>query len=225
MGNCICGGGALADDRDTSWDTAGREVRRDVITHAAPRYRDERWSQFSSSPDSPAMRGTRPVFSLTGVAPRRPPTSPRWHTVHWVDYQSGAAASATASMPGEVCRTTGMDLCLAVAVGGEKEPESPGDLPAHARLFHVLPENARAGRDVARYIDELQRSGYHVRAAVRGADTGSASSKARLAAIRDVLAHYEVPIELEIADRETGEALGTLGVGIDADGRLEFLAT
>lgn len=219
MGNCICGGGTLAADHSEFRQPAQRGAVNPQPYGSAPRYRDERLSALAAgqgSPPAPRM------FSLSGMAARRPATSARWHTVHWIDYEASEATSADATEPGEICRTTGLDLCLAIAVGGEKVPDFVGEPPAQARLFHILPGNDRAGFQVARYVAGLQRAGYRLQAAIHGGDVASASSLHQLRALRDVLAHWDVPIVLDLAGRAPCAMPGTLSVGVDTDGRLEF---
>jgi hypothetical protein len=153
---------------------------------------------------------------------RRPPPPPGWSNVTYVDTQAvGKAATAGTSSPGRLCLTYGLDLCFAVAVGGEKHSED--GVAADARIFHVQPENLTAGLEIARYVKDLQNSGYTVQAEVAGGDASSHSSQDRLEAVVDVLQNFGVNPKLRGTDRETGESARALGAGIDEHGCLEFV--
>ncbi|UWE19022.1 XopAF/AvrXv3 family type III secretion system effector [Herbaspirillum huttiense] len=132
---------------------------------------------------------------------------------------TGSPATTGTSKTGVLCMTDGLDLCFAVAIGGEK---TSGEPAAKVRVFHVMPANENAQRDIRIYAQQLKREGYSVRAAIHGGDSSSASSNRRLGAVDATLEGLEVPIDFH----ETGaggEGNGALGAVIEAGGRIRFV--
>jgi hypothetical protein len=227
MGNCLRGGHVSTDARRDSGTPYSAHGRLQHAPAARPTHRpqtsydhagDGRWEGLASHrPDH------HPV-SLSGMAARRPLPPRGWQQVTYVDQQAvGAAATAGTSTPGQLCLTYGLDLCFAVAVGGEQASDEL-DLPtADARIFHVQPANYRAGLEIGRYVRELQEQGYAVSAQIAGGDTASESSQARLGAVVDVLQSFGVEPVLRATDRQTGEEVRALGAGVDQHGRLQFV--
>ncbi|MEP9687781.1 XopAF/AvrXv3 family type III secretion system effector [Xanthomonas perforans] len=133
--------------------------------------------------------------------------------------QPAVTASTGTSKPGVLCMTDGMDLCVGVAVGGEKPSQNAGK----ARVFHVMPENRRAQWEIKSYIESLRSQGYAAKAAIPGGDSSSRSSVSKIQAIEATLGAMDVPIEFSSTGAGANNGNGPLGAVVEENGTVRFV--
>ncbi|MBV6843729.1 XopAF/AvrXv3 family type III secretion system effector [Xanthomonas euvesicatoria] len=130
-----------------------------------------------------------------------------------------ATASTGTSKPGVLCMTDGLDLCVGVAVVGEKPSENKGK----ARVFHVMPENRRAQWEIKSYIEGLRSQGYAVKAAIHGGDSSSRASVSKVDAIQATLGAMDVPREFSRTGAGASNGNGPLGAVVEENGTVRFV--
>jgi len=110
-----------------------------------------------------------------------------------VDFSSQGVESQTITGRGQSLRTTGLDLCTGVAVGGVRRGSDGSVISSSASVFHLLPGVRRPGLDVARKINSLRSEGYEVDAYVTGGDSTSHAAKQQREAMEAMLQGMDVP--------------------------------
>ncbi|PPU95261.1 hypothetical protein FZ025_09700 [Xanthomonas hyacinthi] len=116
--------------------------------------------------------------------------------------------------------TDGMELCVAVAVGGESQTKGKGK----ARVFHVMPENRMAQWEIKDYIQKLKKDGYTAKVAIHGGDNTSDASMKKIMAINTVLQQLSVPVEFSaVGDGCKANGNGPLGAVVEEDGSVRFV--
>ncbi|WP_146749329.1 XopAF/AvrXv3 family type III secretion system effector [Paracidovorax anthurii] len=143
------------------------------------------------------------------LSPRKP--------IKGIGYSSKANEVATTgtSQAGVLCLTDGLGPCVAVALAAEHS-----DGKAKARIFHIAPHNHLL--PVARYVKQMEKDGYEVRAALHGGDNDEPVSRRKADEVRALLRGLGVPVQIE----DTGGGMdgnGSLGAVVEDDGTARFV--
>lgn len=112
-----------------------------------------------------------------------------------VDFSAQGVESQTISERGQSLRTTGLDLCTGVAVGGVRRGTDGSVASSSASVYHLLPGVRKPGLDVVRQINSLRSDGYEVSAYVTGGDNTSQAGLQQRAAMEAMLTGMDVPYQ------------------------------
>lgn len=122
------------------------------------------------------------------------------------------------------CFTEGLDVCSAVAIGGEKVADGNHRLPgAKVRVFHVFPYNVNVSETISAYVTQLRNEGLTVKAAAYGGDSAYDYSVAASENLRAVLRELSIPVEFdEMCDKRPDRISSLLGAVIRDDHSVQF---
>ncbi|NRO95166.1 hypothetical protein GWC77_04335 [Paraburkholderia sp. NMBU_R16] len=110
-----------------------------------------------------------------------------------VDFSSQRVESQTITERGRSLRTTGLDLCTGVAVGGIRRGSDGSVTSSSASVYHLLPGVRKPGLQVAAQINSLRSEGYEVSAYVAGGDSTSQAGMQQREAMEAMLRGMDVP--------------------------------
>lgn len=139
-------------------------------------------------------------------------------------FNSPPATTGTSQL-NTLCLTDGLQVCNAVAIGGEKingDVRLPG---SKVRVFHINPNNSDVREALSRYVTKLRQDGLQVKAAAYGGDSRDEGSMAIAEGVRTSLDQLTVPMEFdEMCDKRAGD-LSMMGAVIDDDHKVQFVTS
>lgn len=134
-------------------------------------------------------------------------------------------ATTGTSQLNTLCLTDGLQVCNAVAIGGEKIQDGANRPGSKVRLFHVTPHNSGVRETLSRYVAKLRQDGLQVKAAAYGGDSRDEGSIAIANEVRTTLDQLNVPVEFDkMCEKRDGD-LSLMGAVIDNDHKVQFVTS
>ncbi|WCM90582.1 hypothetical protein [Acidovorax sp. NCPPB 3576] len=139
---------------------------------------------------------------------------------HVVDFSASQVEQQTITTPGQTLRTSALDLCTGVAVGGVRYNHDGSISDSSVSVFHVLPNVRMPGVAVARQINELRSAGFNVNAYVAGGDGTSQAGRQQRSAMEGMLQGMDVPYQS--GPLSDGQSSQYLSAAIQESGEIDY---
>lgn len=187
----------------------------------------------SSETAPPPSRQPRPSLPqrnldegvLSGLPRRGAQASPSPHvrsgtSRNVVGFSAGQVKQQTIHERGESVRTSALDVCTGVALGGVFRHSDGSVAESSVSVFHVLPDVRMPGVPIAKQLRSLREAGFEVNAFVAGGDGTAEAGRQQRAALVAMLQDLDVP--LKVGPLSDGHGSQFLSASIERNGEIQY---
>jgi hypothetical protein len=174
-------------------------------------------------PSSPSRNEGEGV--LSGL-PRRGSQAGASHSVRTgrsgnaVGFSATQVQQQTIHERGQSLRTSALDVCTGVAIGGVFRHSDGSAVESSLTVFHVLPDVRMPGVAIARQVKSLRETGFEVNAFVAGGDGTAQAGREQREALEAMLSDLGVPFGT--GPLSDGHASQFLSASIEHNGEIEY---